>query len=75
VAHLLVRRHWWRATGWLALGTAALLNLITEGTHSTGEDIAKDAVTAGLLVICVVAFVVHQRRARSVPDRTATHRY
>ena len=69
--YLLVRRDWWRATGGLALGLAALLNLITEGPHSPGEDLAKFTVTAGLMVIFVVAVVVHQRRARSVPGRPA----
>jgi hypothetical protein len=69
--HFLVRRDWWHATGGLAVGAAALLNLITEGPHSPGEDLAKDAITIGLMVIFVVSVVVQQHRARSVPDRTA----
>jgi len=68
--YLLVRRYWWRATGWLALGAAALLNMITEGSHSPGEDLVKVAVTAGLMLIFVVT-VVHLRHARAMRDRTA----
>lgn len=67
----LLRRDWCRATGWLAFGTAASLNLITEGTHSSRENLVKDAATATLIVIFVIAAVVHQRRARSMPDRPA----
>jgi len=67
----LLRRDWWRATGWLALGAAALLNLITEGPHSQRANFVKDAATATLMVIFVMAVVVHQRRARSAPDRPA----
>lgn len=66
--YFLIGRDWWRATGGLALGAAALLNLITEGTRSLAEDVAKFGATAGLMVIFVVAVVVHQRRPRSVPD-------
>ncbi len=72
--HFLVRRVWWRATGSLAFGAAALLNMITEGPHSPGEDLVKLAVTMGLLVIFVVTAVVYQHRARSVRDRPATRR-
>jgi hypothetical protein len=74
--HFLIRRDWFRATGALALGAAALLNLITEGTHSPSEDLAKDAVTAGLMVIFVVAVLLHQRlarlRARSIGNSPPT---
>jgi hypothetical protein len=69
----LARRDWWRAAGWLALGAAALLNMITEGPHSPGEDLVKVAVTVGLMAIFVVTAVVHLAHARSVRD-TATRR-
>jgi hypothetical protein len=69
--YFLVRRDWWRATGTLAIGAAALLNLITEGNQSRYEDLVKLAATASLMVIFVGAVVVHHRRARSVPDRPA----
>jgi dihydrofolate reductase len=60
--YFLIRRDWWRATGSLALGAAALLNLITEGARSPGEDLAKFAATAGLMAIFIVALFVHQGR-------------
>jgi hypothetical protein len=66
--YLLVRREWWRATSFLAIGAAALLNLITEGAHSPREDLAKSAATAGLAVIFVLALVVHARRLRSAHE-------
>jgi len=67
--YYLLRSDWWSATAWLAIGAAALLNLITEGRHSRGEDLVKFAATASLMVIFVVAVVVHHRRARFVPGR------
>ena len=70
--HFLLRREWWRVTGWLAFGTAALLNLITEGTHAPRENLVKDATTATLMVIFAMAVTIHQRRARSLPDRPAS---
>ena len=72
--YFLVRRDWWRAIGWLAVGAAALLSMITEGSHSPGEDLVKDAVTMGLMVIFVVTLVVSQRHARSARDRPAIRR-
>ena len=71
----LFRRAWWRATGSLAIGAAALLNLITEGPHSSGEDLAKFAATSMLMLIFIAAAIVYWRRARSVPDRRANHRH
>ena len=62
--YLLVRREWWRATGFLAIGVAALLNLTTEGPHSPREDLAKSAATAVLAGIFVVALVAHARQLR-----------
>jgi hypothetical protein len=50
---------------------AALLNLITEGAHSPGEDLVKAAVSAGLMLISVAAMVVHLRHARAMRDGTA----
>jgi hypothetical protein len=70
----LVIRDWWRATGWLALGAAALLNMITEGPRSPGEDLIRVAATMGLMAVFVVTGVVHLAHARSMRD-TATRRH
>ena len=70
--HFRLRREWWRVTAWLALGTAALLNLINEGTDAPRENLVKDATTATLMVIFAMAVTIHQRRARSLPDRPAS---
>ena len=71
--YFLGKRDWWRATSSLAIGAAALLNLITEGPHSPGEDLAKYAATGSLMVIFSIALVIHHRRARSAPGRPATY--
>jgi hypothetical protein len=65
--YCLVRRAWLRATGVLAVGTAALLNMTTGGSHSPVEDLAKWVVTTGLMVIFTVAVVVDGRSARHRP--------
>jgi uncharacterized membrane protein YccC len=65
--YCLVRRAWLRAAGVLALGAAALLNMITEGPHSPAEDLVKWVVTTGLLVIFAVAVVADGRSARDRP--------
>jgi ABC-type Mn2+/Zn2+ transport system permease subunit len=72
--YLLVRRDWWLASSFLAIGAAALLNMITEGPHSRGEDLVKFAATACLMVISVVAGVVHQRRHRTKARNASTLR-
>jgi hypothetical protein len=59
-----IAKRWSRATASLAIGSAALLNLITEGPHSPVEDLVKLVATGSLMVIFVVAFVVQQRCAR-----------
>jgi hypothetical protein len=41
------------------------------GPHSPGENLAKDAATGSLMVTFSIAFLIHHRRARSVPDRPA----
>lgn len=71
--YLVIRRSWWRLAGSLAIGAAALLNLIAEGPHSRNEDAAKWAVTGGLLVIFAGAMLVHQVRARSLRDPAGTY--
>jgi hypothetical protein len=66
--YFLVRRAWWPTAGWMAIGAAALLNLITEGSRPPGENLARFAATGTLLVIFALAAIIHWRRARSVPD-------
>jgi hypothetical protein len=74
--YFLVGRHWWRAAGLLAIGSAALLNMITEGPHSPGEDTLKWVATVSFMVIFAVALAVQsvqQRRPAPRPiDRQPT---
>ncbi len=67
--YLLVKRSWWRAIGALAIGGAALLNLVTEGAHSRGEDTVKFAATGILMALFVVACVSARRRSARSPLR------
>ena len=67
VAYRIVRRQWWDASGICALGTAALLGIVTEGNKSRLEHNVVFAVELVLLACFAVAVRAGIRARRQLP--------
>jgi hypothetical protein len=57
VCYRVVKRQWWIASGIFAIGSASMLNIVTEGVHSHLENRVKFAGTMILFACFVIAGV------------------
>ena len=64
VTYSIVRRQWWRASGAVAMGSSALLNLVTEGSQSHAEHKAVFAASITLLAFFLIAAFADARARR-----------
>ena len=64
VTYSVLRRQWWRASGTAAMGSAVLLNLVTEGNQSHSEHKAVFAATITLFAFFAIAAFADARARR-----------
>jgi hypothetical protein len=59
-----MKRNWWGLTGFLSIGAAVMLSLVTDGLRPPDERIAVSAVEAALIVSFTAACTVQLRHVR-----------
>jgi hypothetical protein len=64
VCYRVVKHQWWKAVGVIAIGSASLLNIVTEGVTSHAERRARFVATMILLACFAIAAVLDARARR-----------
>jgi peptidoglycan/LPS O-acetylase OafA/YrhL len=77
VAYSVVKRRWWKAVGSIAIGSASVLNIVTQDNHSHTEHRVVFEATMALIACFAIAAVADartRRRGSQVTVATAADR-